>query len=90
MSWSVSAVGKPQAVAAKLAKDLSSIKCVEPEETIKNAVAQILGTALAAFPPGMAVTITASGSQYVPDSTKPGEAQNQLKVDLQPLYGFCE
>jgi hypothetical protein len=90
MSWSVSAVGKPAAVAAKLAKDFAAIKCSEPEESIKSSVAQAVASALAAFPPNLAVTVSASGSQYAPDSTKPEEKQNQLSVKLDPLYGFIE
>src|SRR5436305_369581 len=44
MSWSASAIGKPTAVAAKLAKDFAQVKCTEPEETIKQGVASIMAT----------------------------------------------
>jgi hypothetical protein len=90
MSWSVSAIGKSAAVAAKLAKDFTAIKCTEPEETIKNKVAEAVAAGLAAFPVGMAVRVEASGSQYAPDSSKPTELQNQLKVELMPLFGFID
>lgn len=90
MSWSVNAIGKPAAVAAKLAKDFAGIKCTEPEETIKNKVAEAIAVGLAAFPAGMAVRVEASGSQYVPDAGSPAQAQNQLRVELMPLYGFVE
>ena len=90
MSWSVIAVGRTSAVVAKLAKDFSSIKCSEPEETIKNTVAVAITAALDAFPTSTAVRVEASGSQYCPDSTKPNEKFNQLTVKLEPLYGFIE
>lgn len=92
MSWSVAAVGKASAVAAKIAKDIAAINCSEPEQTIKNSVGAIVATALAAYPDTYAVTVAASGSQgpgYSPD--KPGVAMGQvntLQVSISPLYGF--
>lgn len=90
MSWSVAVVGKPAAVAAKLAADIARIKCVESEETIKNAVGAAVAAALAAFPPGLAVRVEAAGSQWAPDPTKPAELQNSLSVKLEPIHGFVE
>lgn len=92
MSWSVSAVGKASAVAAKIAKDIAATHCSEPEETIKNSVGSIIATTLAAYPDTYAVSVTASGSQgagYSPD--KPGVAAGQvntLQVTISPMYGF--
>ena len=90
MSWSTSAIGKPAAVAAQVEKTLSNIKCMEPEETIKNTIKGILATALAAFPPNMAVKVDANGSQSVPDSATPTVTTNSLYVKIEPLYGFVE
>ena len=91
MSWSVSAIGKPAAVATKLAEDLKRITCMEPEETIKNTVASAIASALDAFPPNSAVRVDASGSQSCPDSSKaPKEVSNQLSVKIEPIYGFVE
>lgn len=91
MSWSVNRMGKPSAVAAALAKDFAGIHCQEPEQTIKNKVAEAIAAALAVFPPHLAVTVEASGSQYAPDSTnKPEEKQNNLTVKLTPIHGFVE
>ena len=90
MSWSANMVGKPKAVAAKLARELSWFKCEEPEESIKNAVSAALAAALAAFPPDLPVSIVANGSQQVTDVNKPAELQNYLYVELKPLYGFIE
>lgn len=92
MSWSVSAVGRPAAVAAKLAKDIASIKCMEPEETIKNGVGTIIAAALAAYPESYAVTVSANGSQgpgYDPNKSGATVGQvNSLTVSISPLYGF--
>ena len=90
MSWSVNRTGMPAVVAAWIAKDLAGIKCAEPEETIKNAVAQAVAAGLAAMPRNLVVVVAASGSQYAPDSRKPEEFQNTLFVDMKPLYGFVE
>lgn len=89
MSWSVSAVGKPSAVAVKLAAQFSGIKCMEPEETIKNTVASAVAVALKAFPESSAVKVDAYGSQST-DAAKPDFATNQLSVKIEPLWGFCE
>jgi hypothetical protein len=89
MSWSVAAVGKASAVAAKLAKDIAASKCSEPEETVKNTVGTAIASALAGFPPNYAVEVMASGSQSKPDHTKE-ETTNQLSVTIKPLWGFVE
>jgi hypothetical protein len=90
MSWAINAVGKPAAVAAKLAKDFASIKCPEPEESIKAKLAEAVALALAAFPPQLAVRVEASGSQYSPNANKPTEFQNNFKIDFSVIYGFVE
>jgi len=90
MSWSVNAVGKPAAVAAKLAKDLANIRCSEPEETIKHSAATAIAAALAVYPPSWAVLVAASGSQHAPDSTKPDELVNGFFFKVEPVYGFIE
>jgi hypothetical protein len=87
MSWSFNAVGKPLAVAAKMKADLARNKCVEPEETIKSAVADIVEKALSAFPVNFPVEVSASGSQST-DST--GAAANHLTVNIKPLWGFLD
>lgn len=91
MSWSVSAIGKASAVAAKLAADFTQVKCSEPEETIKTTVASAVATALASFPPNYAVRVEASGSQSYPDFSKaPDLKTNQLSVKIDPVFGFVE
>ena len=87
MSWSVSAVGKAPAVAEKIATGTNH-KCSEPEETIKNAVAAAIATALTAFPADGVVRVEASGSQQTDTAT--GKAVNSLKVNVEPVWGFVE
>lgn len=90
MSWSVNAIGKPAAVAAKLAIDFAKNRCVEPEETLKNMVADIVAGALAVYPPNLAVRVEAGGSQHAADASKPTELVNSLKIEIAPVYGFLE
>ncbi len=90
MSWSLSAVGKPAAVLAKLKADASRNSCPEPEQTIRAQAMVSMETLLNSLPPGSAVQVNASGSQWVPDSTKPTEAVNTLTFEVKPLFGFVE
>ncbi|HWH56987.1 MAG TPA: hypothetical protein VN682_05105 [Terriglobales bacterium] len=95
MSWSVVAVGKAPAVAASLEKSFASISCAEPEQTIKNAVAQVVATALSAYNPNMPVRVEASGSQSHDDWNKPeaektGTKANYLSVNIEPIWNFAE
>jgi hypothetical protein len=87
MSWHVSAVGKAPAVATKLAADIARMKCAEPEEAIKNSIAEVIAKALSAFPPDCAVRVEARGSQSPAPNDK---FTNQLKVSIEPLWGFVE
>lgn len=88
MSWSVSAVGKPAAVAAKLNDDFARMSpCVEPEETIRQSARSMISTALGSFRADQPVRVEASGSQNTIDN----EPQyNQLKVSIEPIWGFVE
>jgi hypothetical protein len=88
MSWSVSAIGKPAAVAAKVQKDLSAYKCVEPEEQVKVAAGAAIVAAVTAYPPDSCVKVSASGHQGT--ATEEGKAFNNLRVDIEPVYGFVE
>lgn len=91
MSWSVQAHGKAAAVASRVAIGIAQSKCSEPEETIKNEIGATLAKALAAFPPGMAVKVSASGSQgYLDFSKNPAEAYNSLSVSIEPMHGFLD
>lgn len=91
MSWSILAIGKPAAVAHKLAMEFARNPRNEPEETIRQAVARIVATSLAAFPSNYVVKVMASGSQLCPDFSKaPDEKTNQLSVSIEPQWGFVE
>ena len=95
MSWSVAETGKAGAVAKKMAEDFARMhKCDEPEDMIKTGVAKMIADALAAFPPGEAVKVTASGSQFEPygpdGKVGSGHKVNSLRVDIEPIYNFRE
>ena len=97
MSWSFNAIGKPAAVAVKARKDLSAVKCSEPEESLKESVIASIELACSAMPDDPAVSITASGSQSPSYKLEgghyrevAGKLTNSLKLDIEPIYGFVE
>ena len=92
MSWSISAIGKPAAVASKVAAELAANKCNEPEETIKSLVGQAISTALGAMPDSYAVKLAANGSQSgeYKNGEYTGKFVNNLSVSIEPIYGFVE
>ena len=93
MSWSVNAIGKPPAVAAKIAADLNQYKCIEPEETVKQAVGAAIAAALAAQSPIGVVRVVGGGNQYTeygPDGKTVLSIRNTLDIKVEPLYGFVE
>lgn len=84
MSWSVSALGKPAAVAAKLELDFKRIsKMEEPEQSVKDNAAASVAATLAAYPPNMLVRVEASGSQYSPSGAAAVEriSTHSLKIE---------
>lgn len=94
MSWSVSAVGRPPAVAAVIETQFAASSCSEPEETVRQAARKVIAEALAAQRPDSAVKVSASGSQqssYNQESKSWGAPyQNSLEIKVEPLYGFVE
>ena len=92
MSWSVSAIGKPAAVAVKVQADLNAYKCIDPEEGVKQAASAAIVAALAAQAEASCVRVEASGHQsdvYGPGAVKTG-VQNTLRIVVEPIYGFVE
>jgi hypothetical protein len=88
MSWYIKKVGAAKAVADAVKKSLDDIKCVEPENTIKNDVGAAIYLALGAFPPDFPVSVEASGSQSS-DPNWDGQV-NMLNVKIEPLFGFVK
>ena len=89
MSWSVSGVGRPGAVATKLAKDFANITYLGKEESaLKDIAAQLVDQALAAnFRKDLVVTVQASGS----GSTHPADGgQQSISVAIGTMCGFVE
>jgi len=93
MSWSVSAIGKSQAVAAAIEKQFtSSGACAEPEETVRQAARALIAQALSSEDASAVVSVSANGSQsstYTDGKWGPPYT-NQLKIEIQPQYGFVE
>jgi len=88
MSWSITAVGRPAAVLAKVTAEAAKIKCREPEETIKAIVVEAVRTALSAYPDNFAVRVEASGSQSTGNFPINDKYVNTLRVSIEPLYDF--
>jgi hypothetical protein len=86
MSWGVNRIGRAVPLAAKVAEDLNRIKCIDPEESIKQAAGALIAAALAAQGPGIVVKLEAAGHQ----SGSGSELSNTLTISLQPVYGFVE
>jgi len=92
MSWSVGAIGKPAAVAAKMETDFANFRCTEPEESVRQAALVTILAAVNAQSPESVVQVAASGSQstyWDKDGNVTG-FQNSLEIKIQPIYGFVE
>lgn len=92
MSWSVNALGKPAAVAAKLAEDFTRISLMrEPEETGRQAAAKAIAAIVPAYPDNFVVRVECSGGQYTPDSSKaPDKHVNSLTIKIETLGPIVE
>lgn len=91
MSWSVSAIGKGDAVRKEIARQfVAGAKCAEPEESVRQAAAVLIDASLAGCGPTCAVKVIASGSQSYKDWTTKTGVQNQLIVQVDPQWGFIE
>lgn len=91
MSWSVSGIGKPGPLAAKLAQDLARIPAMEePEQTGKNAAAEAVAAIVPASPDAFIVRVECSGSQYTPDTKSPDKKINQLSIKIETLGAMVE
>ena len=89
MSWSVQAVGKPEAVATKLANDFQRITYLGKEEaSLKDAVAELVAKVLALNTRKDAlINVQANGS----GSTHPADGSQQtVSLSISSLYGFVE
>jgi hypothetical protein len=89
MSWGIAGgLGKAGAMRAAVAKQFAMQgKCSEPEETIKQAAAQIVDAALAGQDPNQVVEVSASGSQ---STNGVAVVCNMLNIAVTPRYGFIE
>lgn len=88
MSWSISAVGSAPAVAQKIREDLerSASHFSEPEATVCRNIANVVDSALSAFPDSSAVRVSGHGHQ----STTDGKATNTVRLEIEPIYGLLK
>lgn len=91
MSWSVSAIGKSNAVKQEISKQFNQQSpCAEPEESVRQAAAKAIDAALAAFDDGQVVRVSASGHQIYKDwNTKTG-ISNNMNITVEPIGCFVE
>ena len=94
MSWSMSAIGKPEAVFESIRKQFNQAQCDEPEEGVRVAAFVAIEAALAAQRPDCVVKVVASGGMaqtYDQITQKWGPPiTNNLAVSIEVLYGFVE
>ena len=91
MSWSVSAIGKAGAVRSSIAGQFSkSGPCMEPEESVRLAVASAIDKSLEAQDPNAPVKVMASGHQGFKDHSTKAGLYNQLNITIEQLHGFIE
>lgn len=89
MSWSFSAVGRPNAVAQKLRVEAETTRCAGAEETARKAVLEQASLLCEnGFSSDNAVRVAASGSAYTQGDGS--QSYNSLDLKIEPLYGFVE
>jgi hypothetical protein len=88
----VAALGRPKAVRDDIARQFTrGSKCVQPEEAIRLAAAEILETAIGNQADCYVVKVTASGSQgYVDYSSPEKGVYNSLSINVEVMHGFLE
>jgi hypothetical protein len=89
MSWSFSALGKPEAVARKAEEDLAKLTYLTGDEAeLKDMVKAIILKAAACYTggKGYALNIQASGHATTSGETK----QQTISLTISPYYGLVE
>lgn len=97
MSWNFAAMGKAPAVlkAIKAYEEIATASpMMEPEQSIREAALSIAELAVGAMSPDIAVSVSAQGSQSSLRNPDTGAFDrfptNNLKLEIQPVYGFVE
>jgi hypothetical protein len=87
MSWSVSVTQRAAEALVEIDRQFMELPKFEgPEEEIKKLAHKMVVTALAAYPPGVAVRVVAYGTQSDPDwgkEVKSGHRVNIVKVEIE-------
>lgn len=92
MSWSVSAIGKSDAVAKSLEEKFGIISVSGPEVAVVEAAREFLRTVLLSgqIPTGC-VRVEAGGSQsVVGQKDGPDKVSNSVSIKVEPVWGWVE
>jgi len=84
MSWQFHQAGTAKALLAKAEEDLNRYKCIEPEESIKQSVIDIIEATLKTAPDNVIFAIDAAGSQTGNDKG----ILCDLKLEIKTIYGL--
>ncbi len=87
MSWSFSAIGKPEAVAKAAVAAMDKNKCAEPEESYRLDALAYITKASSQLIGAMAVRVAASGSMWKDGDTV---KSHNLSLAFEPVNGFVE
>lgn len=87
MSWSVYAMGKPEAVVKKIEAEFDNITYLQgPEKELKELAKELLVKATKAYSGNAVVNITSSGHASETIDSK----SQTLNISITPMYGFVE
>lgn len=86
MSWSVSAVGKKDAVLKTIAGQFDSqTPCMEPEESVRQGAKSLLLASIGAQAEGTPLRVVASGNQQFKDWTNKTGVSNSVSLQVEVL-----
>jgi hypothetical protein len=90
MSWSVSAIGRAQAVKVRMSSELDDVcsRLAEPEKSVAMAAWALIAATCDAQVPDSAIRLTASGSQSSYGTGDGRKLTNNVKVEVEPILGF--
>ena len=95
MSWNYYGIGKPRKVYEQAVKQLEgqTERMSDPENTVVQLFLDQLLAITEAMPESSVIKVMASGSQWDNRHTEtytPKGIFNNLKIEIEPVYGFVE
>lgn len=90
--WSVYAIGKPLAVSASIAKQITALVTQEPDTTVVTGVGTVINSILANMPATSMVEVSAKGGQNTLyfDGKAVDISETISQLSIRPIYGFVE